>query len=274
VIAKTNVGGTGPASAEVDATMPTPPAPKPSSASAAYANVGVPFEYLIGASNDPASFAATGLPAGLSVDTATGLISGTPTGTGEFTVRISATNATGTDTATVELTVVPPPPAPWSYQDIDDYALDERQLGIYGVVSVRTPGTTSYDATDKSFTVRGAGADLNVNGQGMTAQYAHLPVTGDITFTARVASRADAGGQDHVGLLITQSLSPFGQMAGAIASNAPAAALLSPLADPRHMVRSLFRDPAARTLFVDWDTVARDTVAALRLAYGHERRDP
>ncbi|MET9532376.1 helix-turn-helix transcriptional regulator [Streptomyces sp. NPDC006649] len=59
-----------------------------------------------------------------------------------------------------------------------------------------------------------------------------------------------------------------------LASNAPAAALLSPLADPRHMVRSLFCDPAARTLFVDWDDVARDTVAGLRLAYGHERHDP
>ncbi|UQT60770.1 helix-turn-helix transcriptional regulator [Streptomyces durmitorensis] len=58
-----------------------------------------------------------------------------------------------------------------------------------------------------------------------------------------------------------------------LASNAPAAALLSPLADPRHMVHSLFCDPAARTLFADWDSVARDTVAALRLAYGHERHD-
>ncbi|MFD7169104.1 MmyB family transcriptional regulator [Streptomyces violascens] len=51
-------------------------------------------------------------------------------------------------------------------------------------------------------------------------------------------------------------------------------ARLCQLTDPRHMVRSLFCDPAARTLFVDWDAVARDTVAALRLAYGHERRDP
>ncbi|MEV6509878.1 helix-turn-helix domain-containing protein [Streptomyces sp. NPDC051642] len=59
-----------------------------------------------------------------------------------------------------------------------------------------------------------------------------------------------------------------------LASNASAAALLSPLTDPRHMVRSLFCDPAARTLFADWGTVARDTVAALRLAYGHERHDP
>ncbi|TKA08751.1 Ig family protein [Actinacidiphila oryziradicis] len=216
VVAKTNVGGAGPDSAQVSATMPTPPAPAVKSAPTAFANAGLPFAYLIGASNAPASFDATGLPDGLAVDAATGLISGTPTATGDFDVRIAASNATGTDTATLGLTVGTPPPAPWSYQDIGDYVLDERQLGIHGVVSVRTPGSTSYDATDKSFTVRGAGTDLNVNGQGMTAQYAYLPATGDITFTARVASRANAGTNDQVGLLMAQSLSPFGQMAGAI----------------------------------------------------------
>ncbi|MFJ2647378.1 helix-turn-helix transcriptional regulator [Streptomyces sp. NPDC087420] len=59
-----------------------------------------------------------------------------------------------------------------------------------------------------------------------------------------------------------------------LASNALADALLSPLADRRRMVRSLFRDPAARELFADWDTVARDTVEALRLGAGHHRSDP
>ncbi|MFF7632985.1 helix-turn-helix domain-containing protein [Kitasatospora sp. NPDC008050] len=59
-----------------------------------------------------------------------------------------------------------------------------------------------------------------------------------------------------------------------LAANALADALLSPLADPRGMVRSLFCDPAARELFADWHAVARDTVAALRLAYGHQRHDP
>ncbi|WP_329129531.1 helix-turn-helix transcriptional regulator [Streptomyces sp. NBC_01476] len=59
-----------------------------------------------------------------------------------------------------------------------------------------------------------------------------------------------------------------------LASNALADALLSPLADPRDMVRALFRDPAARRLFAQWPSVARDTVAALRLAAGHDRRDP
>jgi transcriptional regulator with XRE-family HTH domain len=59
-----------------------------------------------------------------------------------------------------------------------------------------------------------------------------------------------------------------------LAANALADALLSPLADPRGMARALFCDPAARDLFADWDTVARDTVAALRLAHGHDRHDP
>lgn len=59
-----------------------------------------------------------------------------------------------------------------------------------------------------------------------------------------------------------------------LAANALADALLSPLADRRDMVRSLFYDPAARSLFAEWPSVARDTVHALRLASGREQRDP
>ncbi|MER7050357.1 helix-turn-helix transcriptional regulator [Streptomyces jumonjinensis] len=59
-----------------------------------------------------------------------------------------------------------------------------------------------------------------------------------------------------------------------LASNALADALLAPLADRHSMVRTLFRDSAARELFADWHAVARDTVEALRLAAGHDRHDP
>jgi MmyB-like transcription regulator ligand binding domain len=60
----------------------------------------------------------------------------------------------------------------------------------------------------------------------------------------------------------------------AVLADALADALLSPLTDRRDMVRSLFYDPAARGLFAQWPTVARDTVHALRLAAGREQRDP
>ena len=63
------------------------------------------FTYTIMASNSPTSFNASPLPAGLSIDTTTGVISGIPAASGTFLVEISASNATETDTATLTLTV-------------------------------------------------------------------------------------------------------------------------------------------------------------------------
>ena len=65
------------------------------SATTASGTVGSAFSYQITATNTPTSYGATGLPAGLSVNTATGLISGTPTAAGTSTVTLSATNSAG-----------------------------------------------------------------------------------------------------------------------------------------------------------------------------------
>ncbi|MER6394792.1 helix-turn-helix transcriptional regulator [Kitasatospora sp. NPDC001603] len=59
-----------------------------------------------------------------------------------------------------------------------------------------------------------------------------------------------------------------------LAANALADALLSPLADRRQVLRSLFLDPAARDLYTDWHSVAEGAVEALRLAAGHHPDDP
>jgi len=88
------------------------PAPTINSTLSASAAVNAPFQYLITASSSPSSFGATGLPAGLSLDSATGVISGTATTTGSYTVEISASNAGGAGTASLALTVNPDPNAP------------------------------------------------------------------------------------------------------------------------------------------------------------------
>jgi len=81
------------------------PAPSITSSLTATGTVGTAFTYATTASNSPSSYAATGLPSGLSINTATGVISGTPTAVGSSSVTLSATNVTGTDTKTLELTV-------------------------------------------------------------------------------------------------------------------------------------------------------------------------
>src|SRR5439155_1393048 len=88
-----------------------PPPPVITSALTATGQAGVAFSYQIQATNSPTSFNVTGLlPAGLSVNTSTGLISGTPTTAGTYSVTISATNAGGTGSATLTLTITNPVP--------------------------------------------------------------------------------------------------------------------------------------------------------------------
>lgn len=67
--------------------------------------VGVAFAYGIVATNSPTSYGASGLPAGLTINTTTGVISGTPTTAGVTSVTISATNGIGTDTKTLVITI-------------------------------------------------------------------------------------------------------------------------------------------------------------------------
>ncbi len=71
------------------------------------------FSYTIRAANSPTSFNAINLPLGLSLNSTTGVISGTPLLSGTFSFYVTATNQYGTASDPFSLTVnIPVPTAP------------------------------------------------------------------------------------------------------------------------------------------------------------------
>src|SRR5208283_3968745 len=81
-------------------------APVITSSDKAAGTVGTAFSYQITATNSPTNFGASGLPSGLTVNTVSGLISGTPTGAaGTSSVTLSASNSGGTGSAPLTLTI-------------------------------------------------------------------------------------------------------------------------------------------------------------------------
>ena len=76
------------------------------SATSIAATVGTPLTYTLAASNSPFTYTLFGLPSGLSYNGNTGLVSGTPTTAGTYTLTASATNALGAGpAASLTLTV-------------------------------------------------------------------------------------------------------------------------------------------------------------------------
>ncbi len=136
----TNSGGTG--NATLTLTISVAP-PSITSSTTASGTVGTAFSYQITATNSPTSYSATGLPAGLSVNTSSGLISGTPTSAGSSTVTLGATNAGGTGHATLTLTIAVAPPS------ITSAPTANGTVGVafsYQITATNSP--TSYSATD------------------------------------------------------------------------------------------------------------------------------
>ena len=162
-------------------------APVITSATTAGGTVGTAFSYQITATNSPTSFGATGLPAGLSVNTTSGLISGTPMAAGTSTVTFSATNSTGTGNATLTLTITVGAPVITSATSANGTA---GTAFSYQIIATNSP--TSYSAT-------GLPAGLSVNTtSGLISGTPTAAGTSTVTLSA-----SNASGTGHATLTLT-----------------------------------------------------------------------
>lgn len=89
--------------------LPTPAQPIILSPLSVVAQSGRFFVYQIFATGHPASFQASGLPPGISVNPTMGLVSGTTNAPGVYNVVLSAANSVGNASVTLTLTVIAPP---------------------------------------------------------------------------------------------------------------------------------------------------------------------
>ena len=139
----TNILGTGPATLVINIGPRLPTPPVITSALSATGVLNVAFNYQITATNSPASFSASGLPAGLSVNPTTGAITGSPTAAGTVNVTITANNADGIGSATLVLAVS-------SSASLLAQALDSPQLIFTtgGDVPWVIPATDTHDGID------------------------------------------------------------------------------------------------------------------------------
>jgi hypothetical protein len=185
-LSATNAGGTGTATLTL---LIEQPIPVIFTSLTANGQVGQPFSYTIGASNNPTSFNATGLPTGLSVNTSSGIISGTPAaGTaGTYAVPISATNSGGTGTATLSLTIAPAAPVITSSLTATGQV---SHAFSYQITASNSP--TSFNATNLP-------AGLSVNTA--TGVISGTPTTPGQTWVT--ISATNAGGTGSASLSIT-----------------------------------------------------------------------
>ena len=183
-IGASNAGGAGPTSTLGLTINPAAPSsPAITSALGASGTAGTAFSYAITASNSPTSYNASGLPAGLSVNTGNGVVSGTPTTPGTTDASISATNAAGTGTATIVFTIAPPAPVITSALSASGTA-----GGGFGYAITASNGPTSFSAA-------GLPAGLSVN-------TSNGVISGTPT-TPGTVSAVNAGGTGTATLILT-----------------------------------------------------------------------
>lgn len=150
-----NASGTGAESTLTITIDPAGPVPAISSAAALSGDPNEPISYQIVASESPTSYAASGLPLGLSINESTGFINGEASIEGVYDVQLTATNSNGTSSVfelTVTIGKVPVISSTLAVSITELYEMDEYRISAsnnpttFTVATESLPQGLSYDS--------------------------------------------------------------------------------------------------------------------------------
>ena len=155
--------------------------------------VGVAVSVAVAASDadgDPLTYSASGLPAGLAINTSTGRISGTPTAAGKSTATVAVSDGRGgSDTDNFTWTVVPAPPV----NNPPVLSSPGNQSGTVGVAVSLVVAASDADGDPLTYSATGLPAGLAINTS--TGRISGTPTAAG-TSTVTVAVSDGRGGSD------------------------------------------------------------------------------
>ena len=167
--------------------------------------VGTAFGgYTISGSNYVTSYFSTGLPGGLSLNSVSGLISGTPTQSGTFAVTVGAVNVGGTGTSTLTLNI-----AGWTLSNWQAAQFSSSDPNVIGPTANPTHDGLSnllkyaFDLNPNVSTPT-AKPILGTNGGHLTLTFIRRKDVQDLTYTVEVSSDLKTW---HSGIGVTQEIS-------------------------------------------------------------------
>jgi Putative Ig domain len=183
-------------------TTATPPLPRLTVSSDIRGTVGMAFSKSLTAADNPRAYAVSGLPPGLSLNTATGNISGIPTTAGAYPITVQLTNTSGTTemAALITISALPPP-------RLTTEAGAQLAIGASGYISVSaTNSPTLYEAVNLP-------PGLGIGAK--TGSISGIPTTTG-RYTASITA-SNAAGSDTTQIVI-DVVTPFSPIVGSNAT--------------------------------------------------------